>query len=65
MRQRFDRVVRVRLECGCIGEVSTGRYRVSKDLAAIIFGGAVRRGLWCFVHHGKCLPTECLGVFRA
>lgn len=64
MRKRFDRVLRVRLECGCVAELQTGRYRVSKDLAAILYGNAVRRGVWCFKHAGKCHPTACVGVFR-
>lgn len=63
-RRRFDRVLRVQLECGCVAELQTGRHRVSKDLAAILYGSAVRRGVWCFKHAGKCLPTACVGVFR-
>jgi hypothetical protein len=63
-RRRFNRVLRVQLECECVAELQTGRCRVSKDLAAILYSGAVRRGVWCFKHAGKCQPTACVGVFR-
>lgn len=63
-RRRFDRVLRVRLECGCTSELHTFSYRVSKDLAAILYGEAIRKGVWCFEHGGKCHPVECMGVFR-
>lgn len=63
-RRRFNRVLRVRLECECVAELQTGRCRVSRDLAATLYADAVRRGVWCFDHAGKCQPTACVGVFR-
>ena len=64
-RRRFFRVVRVQLECGHVGELNTGRWRVSRDLAACIVGDAIRRGVWCFPCNGSCVPTKYLGVARA
>lgn len=63
MRKRNFRVIRVLLECGCQSDLHTGRYRVSKDLAAILFGGAIRRGVWCPKHPGMGQPKRMLGVF--
>lgn len=63
-RQRFNRVLRVRLECGCVAELQTGRYRVSKDLEAILYGSAVSKGVWCLKCVGNRHPVACIGVFR-
>jgi hypothetical protein len=64
-RKRYDRAIRVALECGCTAEINASRYRVSKDLAACIVNSAIRKGIWCFIHQGTCMPVKYLGVFRA
>ena len=61
-RQRKIRCVLVRLDCGCLAKLFTGRFRVSRDLAAIIVGHAVRTGTWCHRHNGLHQPVEQLRV---
>lgn len=63
-RKRHFRALLVRLECDCQVKLNTSRYRVSKDLAACLMGDAVRKGVWCYRHGGKCHPVEFLGVVR-
>ena len=63
-RRRFFREVHVRLDCGHVTEINTSRFRVSKDLAAIIVLGRARRGCWCLKCGAMMMPTEFLGVFR-
>jgi hypothetical protein len=65
VRSRSFRVVRVQLECGCEKDLHTSRWRVTRGVAACIFGDAVRRGVWCSTHHAWCQATELLGVARA
>lgn len=64
LRQRHNRLLHVRLECGCVAKLETGRYRVSKDFEAILYGTAVRKGVWCKKCVGRRQPVACLGVFR-
>lgn len=56
------RCIGVKLECGCVAYLSTGRYRVSRALAAILYGTALRRGVWCVKHKATCQPVKALGV---
>lgn len=63
-RARHFRAARVRLECGCTADLSTGRYRVGKAIEAMTFGHYVRVGVWCTKHGGLCQPTETIGVVR-
>jgi len=62
VRKRYFRAVLVTLDCGCDQKLSTGRYRVSKDLAGLIASHAVRAGVWCC--GGMQQPKEIKGVVR-
>jgi hypothetical protein len=64
MRTRHNRFLRVRLECGCEVKLNTCRYRVSKDVAACLYGQATRTGVWCHEHPGMGQPVEYLGTTR-
>jgi hypothetical protein len=57
-RRRFDRFVRVQLECGCLADLHTGSYRVSATQKALVLGHAVRRGVWCLTCKGCCMPVK-------
>lgn len=46
------------LECGHVEQEHTGRYRVSRDLAAILYGSFLGRGVWCEICHARCHPTN-------
>jgi hypothetical protein len=64
-RRKFNRAVALKLECGCIVEEDCSRYRVSKDLASIIYGNCLRHGMFCSKHRGLCQPIEFIGVVRS
>jgi hypothetical protein len=57
-RRKFFREIVVLLECGCEGWIHTGRFRVTRDLAALLVSDHVRSGIWCFKHGGKCQPVK-------
>ena len=61
---RYFRGVRVELECSHQAELSSDRYRLSKDLAAILVGAAARKGVWCFRCKAHCQPVRNLGTVR-
>jgi len=45
-------------------DLNTNRFRVSKNMAAIIVNAAARRGIWCNTHGGIDIPVEIIGVVR-
>lgn len=51
----------MRLECGCLTKIETGRYRVEQATAAVILMH-YRAGRWCPKHRGMCSITKYLGV---
>lgn len=59
--RRNLRALLVRLECGCLTKIETGRYRVEQATAAVILMH-YRAGRWCPKHRGMCSITKYLGV---
>jgi hypothetical protein len=64
MRQKHERALEIRLECGHIVKKDTGRYRVSVDLRCLQYNEHVRRGVWCPDCDANMQPVELLGVTR-
>ena len=64
MKKRHFRAVRVKLECGHEEEIATSFYRLSKPCVSIIYGQAIRGGVWCFKCGALCQPVELLGTCR-